>query len=210
MSHVRDTSTSDSEADAPLPDIVRGLEDIVVRPDSGRRLLILDVNGVLVARDERHHRRRIPRPWVTEFLTHCYSRYHVAFWTTMNTDNAYSVLDRVLTLAMWRRTAFIWTYDRDRDRDADGSCKRIATVLASPTVNADGHYGLDATVICDDSEHKMRHNNDGNVVLVETATADERASDGKLRGVLDRIEDRFRWMAGKAAFVAQCASSSSD
>ena len=187
-----------------------------------KRLAIFDINGFLcqkVPKDyegpvdlELQSYKVILRPGCGEFLSQCYERFTIGFFSSTTYKNAGPILQELLTQEQDKATLFKWFRDRTsldldwmREISSDPSwqldlfvgmklekhstVKRLSSVLETPFLNDDRIYSLKNTLICDDSAEKLRFNPKANCLVVEPFTGER--DDTVLSTLVDEIDRRF-------------------
>jgi hypothetical protein len=168
------------------------------------QLLILDLNGVLCCKTTRaskltviaktRHYNVVLRPHVQEFLREMFSLYQVAFFTSTTSGNAEQVLRNLLTKSQARKSFFKWSRDRTREdlvvssEDPFPTLKMLEDVFELPKVKLGG-YNYTNTLICDDSEAKLRYNPEKNVLVCEAFLGDP--DDSYLKDLIHYIAEKF-------------------
>src|SRR5690625_485211 len=93
-------------------------------------LLILDIDGVLCNKVDPQHADMADlqfkcynirfKSGYRRFLSRCYDRFDVAFYSSTTERNVRRILKSMLTSHQWKKTKFIWCRDRtERDPDID-------------------------------------------------------------------------------------------
>lgn len=89
-----------------------------------RQLLVLDINGLLCRKVKKYSEEHIQvdlqlqsygvklRPGYRKFLTRCYTKYDVAFFTSTTQRNAEIILKKLLTKKQFKQVKFVWYRDR--------------------------------------------------------------------------------------------------
>ena len=152
---------------------------------SARKLLILDLNGVLVSYTSAKHQPRqskkitygqhgihyiankvyFARMRLHQFLAHCFERFDVAIWTCVGTPRTDAMVKGIFTEEEQKKFKFIWDSSRTMDskvRRRDGHFnvmfKDLTTVWNTPEFV--GLYDDSNTVLIDDSPLKTFLNPD--------------------------------------------------
>jgi hypothetical protein len=140
----------------------------------------------------------ILRPYLREFLEFCYASYDVAFLSSTTYSNCTAILDRILTVKQHKDTVFKWFRDHTHYDPSFGTdskikpydtVKYLSDVWNNPVINADRLYSPDNTIICDDSEGKMRYNPKENTITV--VPFDGNPNDTVLLELIKDIPSRF-------------------
>ncbi|KAF2154876.1 HAD-like protein [Myriangium duriaei CBS 260.36] len=126
-------------------------------PHPQRLLLILDLNGVLIYRKSGTSPRSFrPRPGLHQFLEHIFAHHAVMIWTSTRRENAFDILNHMLSdaqkaalLGVWTRENFGLTQKEFNQRTQ--VYKRLSWVWGDEWLNAEGMWGLGNTLLLDDS-----------------------------------------------------------
>ena len=196
----------------PSNDGLRRSGDCVKSPsppkENAKKLIVLDIFGILCCKvmydkcpkqdavtfAEENGMEHITlnvysvfiRPYVRQFLDHCYDYADVGFFSSSTEPNSIAVLRSVLTDEQQEKTRFFWYRDRtklDPDYGKDfeitnyDTVKILADIFQSPYVNRYRCYDEYNTIICDDSPRKMRYNDQSNVLLIPSFDIDNEISE---------------------------------
>lgn len=120
-----------------------------------KKLLILDLNGVLIDRN-RETKQYVKRPQVEVFLDWCFEHFEVAVWSSAKKHNAERLALDTLGLERTKRLRFLWHQDQ---------CTPHPTkefVFKKPLQKVwdifPHHYDQTNTIIMDDTPEKMEDN----------------------------------------------------
>ena len=161
-----------------------------------KRLIILDINGVLCHKyfvgklngKEISKLKDLPfeqitlrsfivfvRPHAYKFLDFCFENFDVGFFSSTTYQNAWSILEKLLSKEQQKQVKFYWYRDRTRldpEYPKDGienfdTVKKIKDILESPIVNRNRDYTNRNVVLIDDSEDKTRFNDKKNIYTIK-------------------------------------------
>ena len=150
------------------------------RPRVRRRLLILDMNGLLchrkhvtelkgipfntVARAEKRGNQFIwKRPYVDEFLEYCVDRFDVAIWSSATKTRLMEFLPAVVRENIYNQLAFVWAQDKC---DQDEHDHRVWKKNLQRVYNMFPQQHKDDVLLLDDVLDKVRDNERYSVMLV--------------------------------------------
>jgi hypothetical protein len=145
-----------------------------------RRLLVLDMNGLLCHRKHVSELRGIPadivvqaqrrgnqfvwtRPYVDEFLRYCLDRFDVAIWSSATQARLMEFMPAVVAEDVYQRLAFVWSQDQC-DQDAQDPTlwkKDLRRVYALGIVAQ-----KEDVLLMDDVVDKVRDNEPYSVMLI--------------------------------------------
>jgi len=181
------------------------------------KLLVLDLNGLLFSKVQDKTNADLMlnaygvmfREGYKEFLESCYSQYRVGFYSSTTQQNAWAILDKMLTKSQRKKTVFFWCRDRtilDPDWNEDqfsfdqswdeseflkdeivrhSTIKLLTHIWNNPIINCERRYSEKNTLICDDSSLKLRLNLRKNCLIAEPFPEET------LHEVFDRIQVSF-------------------
>lgn len=143
-----------------------------------RRLLVLDMNGLLCHRKHVSELQGIPedivglaqrrgnqfvwaRPYADEFLRYCLERFDVAIWSSATQVRLMEFMPAVVAEDVYRRLAFVWSQDQcDQDpQDPTLWKKDLRRVYAQFQQKED-------VLLLDDVVEKVRDNEPYSVMLI--------------------------------------------
>lgn len=169
--------------------------------DSQVKLVILDLNGVLIRRYGRGTSTTYEkRPYLDSFLDVLFANYDVAVYTSTEERNASLILEEIFTEQQRRMLKFVWYRDRTQlDPDygvvkgvkSFDTIKDLALVILSPTINSNRIYSENNILIIDDSKSKLRFNLPDNCLVIPPFS---RANDNILMNLHTKIEYKFKRM----------------
>ena len=175
---------------------------------SGRKLLILDLNGTLVLRSRCRVRSLLAHVelptsgmWMYErsglyyFLGQCFAKYDVGIYSSCTKHNGLAILKALgLTTSnfafTWFRTECVSTgHSYDTHKILDFVYNTLGTYGCK--------YGNHNTIIVDDSPDKHVYNNPENVVIVPELKIEDNAVHGDdcLTDLLNTLDDRYSKLA---------------
>lgn len=150
-----------------------------------RRLLILDLNGLLCHRKHvselhegipesviAHAQRRgnqfvWARPHVDEFLRYCVDRFDVGLWSSATQQRLMEFLPAVVAEDVYARLAFVWSQDQcDLEEGAGGNPITIWKKNLSRVYAAFPQQMREDVLLLDDVVEKVRDNEPYSVMLV--------------------------------------------
>jgi hypothetical protein len=148
-----------------------------------RRLLVLDMNGLLCHRKHVSELQGIPdeivglaqrrgnqfvwaRPYADEFLRYCLDRFDVAIWSSATQARLMEFMPAVVAEDVYRRLAFVWSQHQcDQDpQDPTLWKKDLRRVYAY--VKAWGTAQEEEVLLLDDVVEKVRDNEPYSVMLI--------------------------------------------
>lgn len=157
-----------------------------------KRLIVLDINGTLCYRFyigslESYEVDKLKisfdmilipkfivflRPHVYDFLSMCFDKFDVGFFSSMTERHGSQILDILLTKEQKEQVKFIWYRDKTRP-DPDFGIKPEITnydtiKMAQDIVDSFDRYKLEDILICDDSETKLRFNKSENTCVIRS------------------------------------------
>lgn len=144
---------------------------------SAKKLLILDVNGLLVARYTKIDRSIIPlgaahgvvaksymfkRPFCDSFLTFCFENFHVGVWSSMMKANVVKALDFICK-GMRAKCRFIMHQGDCTTTGLRNPLKKMQPLFLKELVKVwakfpPGEFNESNTLLIDDSPHKALRN----------------------------------------------------
>jgi hypothetical protein len=173
---------TDSECSEAVDDSV---ESNVPKRYPKHYLLILDLNGVLVAREFLGSKKpdgpqfktgeRIgafwgwKRPGLEEFLDFVFEHFHVAIWSSVMKKNIDQLAEFALGSERYAKLLFVFdqTYCHP-EVNPDDAKKPLFLKNLTEVWKKFPEHGQDTTIIVDDNEKKLKYNHPNNVVVVET------------------------------------------
>ncbi len=145
-----------------------------------KKLIVLDVNGVLCYKISKHkdnikNRTNILelsynnvyfRPGAKKFLEWLFERYKVAIYSSTTFKNIKPILNYLMP-KLYKKLVFLWCRDRctlDPDYGTDtqifkySTIKLLSSILENPNINERRIYKKNNVLFLDDSPSKMRFN----------------------------------------------------
>lgn len=174
-----------------------------------KRLLVLDLNGVLLFRRPKWEKLDVRppdfewkmhqcwiRPGAAEFVSFCLERFAVGVWSSAKEETAKEVVNRVMTREEERKELlFIWGQERCRNEgpDPESTEKRVplfAKHLADLWKKFP-KYDESNTLMLDDSAKKLKKNPELSYFIVKSWSVLEDnadlARDGRVWELLDQL-----------------------
>jgi len=152
---------------------------------SVKKLLILDINGLFVhkiKKTKEHDKLKITEyciinnnsiwnisPSTKLFINTCLEKYTVGIWSSSVETNITKFLRRVGI----PHKSFLFVWSREHvlldpySKHSHETIKILAMLLSNPSVNENGLYTLENTVLMDDSLTKTRFNPRINTIIIE-------------------------------------------
>lgn len=173
-----------------------------------KKLLVLDVNGLLVARYKKSDKGKPPnvehgvvaktciykRPLCDAFLQFCLENFHVGIWSSMMECNVNKVLDYICSSStsttMKHRFAFVMHQRDCTNTKFSNPEKREQPLFLKDLRNVwarfrPGEFNEKNTLLIDDTPYKALHNPPHTAIFPEAYTYDE--TDTFLMGPLRRF-----------------------
>lgn len=128
-----------------------------------KKLLVLDVNGVLGIKEKRF----IYYKGVKEFIDYSFLNYEVAFFSSMKEENLHKILINLLTTEQILRAKFIYgRAETEPDPDPINNWDTIKDIQ-----KIRGRYPEYQVLACDDDIRKLRFNSTEDYVIVPKYTS---------------------------------------
>jgi hypothetical protein len=159
-------------------------------------LVVLDINGILVKKNNKHdngggwkvnhphhnkkHNNDIIetrgaifeiRPGAREFIRKCFEKYHVAIWSSTTFTNAQPIIDELFDHK--NELVFRWFRDHteyDPEYGIKADIKDFDTIKTINTIYSNAMFmrkwGPKNTIIIDDSHQKLRFNDEKNYIVI--------------------------------------------
>lgn len=131
---------------------------------SNKKLLIFDLNGVLVTRN-RETKEIVPRPGLKAFLDWCFQHFEVAFWSSGQKHNIGRIVFSAVGFKRVKRLLFLWGQDKCIVHPEE------KFVFKKPITKVWGKfpgYNETNTFIVDDNPKKLEDNPESTWFVVET------------------------------------------
>ena len=157
--------------------VISGTIAIIKEFKRKKTLLVLDLNNVLISckhvkevTQENNDGVRIgnkyvwKRPYVNEFLQHCFKKYDVAIWSSVREDN----LKPLLTIFKDYKFEYIWhqSYCKRVEPHPDPESSK-PDVLTKPLKNIEKEHSYCNIIIVDDCIFKMEENDPKCVKIIK-------------------------------------------
>lgn len=182
------------------------------------RLVILDINGVLLCRHytrvngrgrknakcysptpnstpyEHLHTDEFEiylRPGMRDFLDKLFKTFRVAIWTSMQSATVESFIDQIVDRS---RLEFLWCRDRclwPEVPEGHMTLKPLEMVWRNPVINDKYAWNETNVLIVDNDLTKMRYNPSGNVVLIRSFSLKTPGLETDLDQMHQILKDRF-------------------
>lgn len=185
---------------------------------SKKKLLILDVNGLLVARYKKIDRSIIPpnaphevvaksymfkRPYCDNFLTFCLENFHVGVWTSMMEANVVKALDYICQ-GMQAKFVFVMHQGDCTPTGLRNPQKRTQPLFLKELVKAwskfpRGQFNESNTLLIDDTPYKALRNPPHTAIFPEAYLYNE--ADTFLKGPLMEYLTQLRDAVDVREFV---------
>ena len=186
----------------------------VQQQSASKKLLVLDVNGLLVARYKRSDKVKPPlnvvehgvvakthiykRPFCDAFLQFCFENFHVGIWSSMVESNVHKVLDYIYRSAT-RKHQFVFMNHQFAFVMHQGDCTNTGIInpenRQQPLFLKDlrnvwarfqpGEFNEKNTLLIDDAPNKALHNPPHTAIFPEAYMYDE--TDTFLMGPLQKF-----------------------
>ena len=167
----------------------------VQQQSASKKLLVLDVNGLLVARYKRSDKVKPPlnvvehgvvakthiykRPFCDAFLQFCFENFHVGIWSSMMESNVHKVLDYIYRSSSWKHQFAFVMHQKDctntgfknpEKRQQPLFLKNLKKVWAR---FRPGEFNEENTLLIDDTPYKALHNPPHTAIFPEAYMYDE-------------------------------------
>lgn len=161
-----------------------GILTLVEARAERKKLLILDLNGVLVFRDKEKH-IDYKRENVETFLDWCFENFDVALWSSARKHNVEHIAKEVMGAERIKRLRFMWHQDQCTPHPT------VEYVFKKPLQKVWDIYGPQYdqtnTLIMDDTAEKMEDNPPNTWFPVKTWKGDD---DNEVE-TLKQLEERL-------------------
>ncbi|GLJ19402.1 hypothetical protein SUGI_0349910 [Cryptomeria japonica] len=172
---------------------VRG--NVIRRGQAFKQLIILDLNGVLVRTYPRQQIINVPkgpsmllrykqiyfRPKLSHFIDKCLDSFEIGIWSCLRMDNIKIILRKSLGEKRMDRLLFIWDQSwctvQGHENTPYGNIRPIFLKDLSSVWQAYPQYGPENTLFIDDSEYKLKTNQNLKYVCPKTYDPEDKEID---------------------------------
>lgn len=148
-----------------------------------KKLIVLDLNGVLIHRNRKDVELR---PYVHQFLDKLFeSNFQVAIFSSCKEKNGKPLVNNIFYKYNFE---FLWFRDRckfDPEDDGFSTIKDINDIVSNPVINCDRIYTKNNILFIDDSKNKMRFNPKDTYYIIPSFKGEV---DDELLNLMDKID----------------------